>query len=480
VLRRCGRFSEALESYSAALAIDPASVEALCNRAALLVDLGRFDAALADCGRALAAAPDRGEILVHRATALLGLDRFGESLQSFEHAIRLRPGCAEAHAGRAAALQYLGRHAEALASAERAIAQNPSLAEGHFNRAAALTDLMRVDEAIASLEAARARSPDDANTNCNLGRLLLLQGRFERGWPLYEWRSKLPTAQQTHRYAQPSWDGTADIRGKTLFAYLDQGLGDTIQFARYALLAEAHGARVVLSVQNRLRRLLSSVSPTLTILGELQQPAAFDQHCPLASLPRAFGTRLESIPTLVPYLHAEPERLAYWRDRLGTHGYKIGVCWQGTLIKSGMGRSFPPHALRAVATIPGVRLINLQCGAGLAQLHHLPAGMEIESLPEPIDAGPDAFVDTAAIMQTLDLVITCDTSVAHLAGALGRPAWVVLKRVPDWRWLLQRQDSPWYPTLRLFRQSVDGHWDDVFLAVETALRERLGSASGAH
>jgi hypothetical protein len=260
---------------------------------------------------------------------------------------------------------------------------------------------------------------------------------------------------------------------------LDQGLGDTIQFSRYALLAESLGAHVVVSVQDRLRRLMSSLGPTLTILGELERPGAFDQHCPLASLPHAFATRLERIPTLVPYLHAEPERVAYWRDRLGMQGYKIGVCWQGTRIKTGRGRSFPPHALRQVAALPGVRLISLQCGAGVEQLRHLPAGVVIESLPGPIDAGPDAFLDTAAIMQTLDLVITCDTSVAHLAGALGRPAWVVLKRVPDWRWLLQRQDTPWYPTLRLFRQTVDGHWDEVFAAVETALRARLSPAAGA-
>jgi len=179
----------------------------------------------------------------------------------------------------------------------------------------------------------------------------------------------------------------------------------------------------------------------------------------------------------VPYLFAEPERTSYWRRLLGAEGFKIGICWQGTAIRAGWGRAFPPEALWPVARMPGVRLISLQRGAGEALLRTLPAGMVIETLPEPFDAGPDAFLDTAAIMDNLDLVITCDTSVAHLAGALGCPAWVVLKRIPDWRWMLRRTDNPWYPTLRLFRQTVDASWGDVFSAIHGELAARLRSLS---
>ncbi|HEY1412103.1 MAG TPA: glycosyltransferase family 9 protein, partial [Rhodopila sp.] len=174
-----------------------------------------------------------------------------------------------------------------------------------------------------------------------------------------------------------------------------------------------------------------------------------------------------------PYLRAEPERVAVWRDRLSGPGFKIGVSWQGSMIKTGVGRSFPLLALQEVAAIPGVRLISLQQGAGVEQLHSLPVGMRIEVLGDSFDAGPDAFVDTAAVMECLDLVVTCDTSIAHVAGALGRPTWVVLKRVPDWRWMLDGGANPWYPTIEAFRQTVNGQWDDVFDRIGRELRNRV-------
>jgi tetratricopeptide (TPR) repeat protein len=475
--RASGRLKEALASYDAALALDDYNVEALINRAAVLGDLNRPSEALADCDRAAVLRPDRPEIELHRGAALLTLDRFAPALHCYERAIVLQPSLAEAHAGRAAALQYLQRHAEALESSDRAIALRPELASGHFNRGAALRDLVRVEDAVTSFETARSLAPEDPTTNCNLGGLLLLLGRFERGWELYEWRSKLPEAPKFHRYAAPVWQGTQELRGKTLFVYLDQGLGDTIQFSRYAKLAEACGARVVMSVQDKLRRLLSTLSPTIELLGETESPPTFDYHCPLASLPGAFATRLSSIPASARYLRAEPERVAHWRRRLDIKGFKIGICWQGSRIRSGLGRSYPLGALAAVSMIPGVRLISLQQGAGVEQLRSLPTGMRVETLGESFDAGADAFLDTAAVMEVLDLVITCDTSIAHVAGALGRPTWVLVKRVPDWRWMLDRHDNPWYPTLRVFRQSRSGDWADVFDTVKEALENLVGSMS---
>jgi hypothetical protein len=233
------------------------------------------------------------------------------------------------------------------------------------------------------------------------------------------------------------------------------------------------GARVVMSVQSTLGKLLSTLDPSIEILGHTQAPPTFDHHCPLASLPGAFKTTLETIPADVPYLRAEPERAAAWRDRLSGPGFKIGVSWQGSTIKTGVGRSFPLRNLGHIAAIPGVRLISLQQGTGLEQLHSLPPGMTVETLGEDFDAGSDAFVDTAAVMDCLDLVISCDTSIAHLAGALGRRTWVVLKRVPDWRWMLDTTGNPWYPTVEVFRQTVDGRWDDVFDRVCRELRERI-------
>ena len=472
VLRRCGRLDEARGAFDRVLAILPENVESLCNRAAVLVDLGRYEAALLDASRAAALLPGRAEIHMHRGTALLGLERFDEALAAFGAALRSQPAQAQAHAGLAAALQHLGRHEEALASAERAVALDPQGLAGHVNRAAALTDLLRIDEAVASLRTARALAPQDAVTNCNLGRLLLLRGDYAAGWPLYEWRSQLPSAPRIHRFAAPAWDGRADLRGRTLFVHVDQGLGDTLQFARYLPLAARRGAEVVLAAHDGLRRLLSTLDPAIRILGESAAPASVDLHCPISSLPHAFGTRLGTIPAAVPYLSADAERVAQWRRLLGPEGFKIGVCWQGAAIRNGAGRAFALRALAPLAAMPHVRLVSLQRGAGLEQLDCLP-GIRVESLPEHFDAGPDAFLDTAAVMQSLDLVITCDTSVAHLAGALGRPTWVMLKRVPDWRWMLNRSDSAWYPTLRLFRQSVAGRWEEAVAAMGEALLQRL-------
>jgi tetratricopeptide (TPR) repeat protein len=453
------------------------SYEARLNRAAVLTDLGQFEAALADCDAAVALQPNRPETYVHRAVALTGLERFEQALQSYGRALEIRSDYAEAHAGVAGIYLFLQRPAQALPCADQAIALAPRLAVGHFNRAAALRDLHRIDEAVTSFETARSLEPDDPRTNANLGGLKLLLGRFEGAWDLYEWRSKMPGAPKLHRYPQPRWQGGEDIRGMTLFLYLDQGLGDTIQFSRYAKLAEQRGARVVMSVQSGLRRLLSSLSPTIQLLSETEVPDAFDHHCPLASLPRAFKTSLDTIPAGVPYLRAEPERVAHWRRKLGTEGFKIGVCWQGSTVKTGLGRSFRLQELNGISSVPGVRLISLQRDVGREQLADKaadrPADMRIETLGDDFDAGPDAFIDTAAVMESLDLVITCDTSIAHVAGALGRPAWVALKQVPDWRWMLDREDSPWYPSLRLFRQTQQGHWESVFDAMQRELQTRL-------
>jgi tetratricopeptide (TPR) repeat protein len=471
--RESRRFEDALMDYDRALAVQPDSFEAHCGRATVLLDLHRFAEALDEGEGAAALRPERPEGHLRQALALTGLDRHQQALACCDRTVAMAPGIAEAHAGRAAALQYLGRHAQAVAAADRAIELAPQLAAAYFNRGAALRDLARIVDAIQSFERARTIQPDDATTNCNLGGLLLLLGRFDRGWELYEWRSRLPEAPKIYRYTQPAWDGTQDIHGKTLFTYVDQGLGDTIQFARFAKLAQMRGARVVMAVQSTLCRLLSTLSPPIEILGHTEAPPAFDHHCPLASLPGAFKTTVDTIPADVPYLRAEAERVAAWRNRLSGPGFKIGVSWQGSTIKTGVGRSFPLHALRQVAAIPGVRLISLQQGTGVEQLHSLPAAMKVEILGEDFDAGPDAFVDTAAVMECLDLVITCDTSIAHVAGALGRPTWVVLKRVPDWRWMLDGKDNPWYPTVEVFRQSVDGRWDDVFDRIFRQLRHRI-------
>jgi len=338
--RAAGRSAEALDLYDRALEIQPDSLEALLNRAAVLLDLERPEQALESAERAARRYPDRADVGLHRAEALARLARLDEALAVYDAMLATNAAQPMALAGRAFVLQHLGRHAEALESSARAMELAPGLAAAHFNHGAALRDLGRIEEAVTRMEVACALEPHNPTHQCNLGGLLLLQGHFERGLELYEWRSELPETPKVHRYPTPRWQGREDLRGRTLFTYLDQGLGDTIQFARYARLAEQGGARVIVSAQSSLLRLLRSMSPTLELLAEAEAPERYDLHCPLASLPRAFGTTLASIPASVPYLFAEPERIATWRQRLGVHGLKVGVCWQGAPTKRASAAPF--------------------------------------------------------------------------------------------------------------------------------------------
>jgi hypothetical protein len=255
----------------------------------------------------------------------------------------------------------------------------------------------------------------------------------------------------------------------------DHGFGDTIQFCRYLPLMAAAGVEPTFLCPPRLRRLLSSLTG-IRLVAERSPGERFDAQIAVSSLPRAFATRLETVPASVPYLAAEPERARRWAARIGAGGFKIGIVWQGNPNpEADTARSIPLAAFAPLAAIAGVRLISLQVGCGVEQLGDLPAGMRVETLGDDFDVGSDGFVDTAAAMGALDLVVTCDTSVAHLAGALARPTWVALKQVAEWRWLRDRDDSPWYPTMRLFRQAQRGVWSDVFAAMAAELRTRVPS-----
>jgi hypothetical protein len=264
-----------------------------------------------------------------------------------------------------------------------------------------------------------------------------------------------------------------DVKGKTILIYDEQGLGDTILFVRYLPLLLEKGAKVLLAPQPSLRQLLHTLGPGVRIVSLVDTTLEFDFHTPLASLPLAFGTEADNIPVPIPYLKAEPDRVSFWRSKLGDNGFKIGICWQGSTHKIDRGRSFPLALFHDLAKIEGVRLVSLHKGAGESQLENLPNGMVVEKLGEDFDTGDQAFLDSAAVINCCDLVITSDTAIAHLAGALGASTWVVLKWVPDWRWQLERKDSPWYPSLQLFRQSQPGQWQPVFVEMENSLRSLM-------
>ena len=468
-----GAIPEALELLAAAVAQKPDAPDAQFNYGKVLRDGGRLSEALAAYDRALTANPDYAAARIARAETanLLGNQlresgKFADALACYDKALGDAPGYADALNNRAVAWWSLGRFEEALAGFDQALAAKPGYVEAWFNRGNALRDLMRLGEAKQSYDQAIAIDPDFAPAYRNKGFCALLQADFAQGLPLYEWRKRVSPPVEARSYPQPLWTGSEDIGGKTLFLYVEQGLGDTIQFYRFVAPLLARGARVVLSVQDSLIRLLEDASPKVTLIGSREVPPAFDYHIPLMSLPLALGLTADSIPARDSYLAAQADRVARWRARIGEKGFKIGISWQGA--RTGVtSRAMPLSCFAGLSRLENVRLISLQKGFGAEQMAGLPG---VESLGEDFDAGADAFLDSAAVMQNLDLVITLDSAMAHLAGALGRPVWVALKQVPDWRWFLGRSDSPWYPGMKLFRQKKDGDWMPVFTEMEAQVR----------
>ena len=305
----------------------------------------------------------------------------------------------------------------------------------------------------------------------------MLTGDLIKGWELYEWRWKKDIFTSSKRnFPQPLWLGNENIDGKTILLHAEQGMGDTIQFCRYAKLVKALGARVVLEVPKALLGLLSGLEGVDKFVEKGEALPAFDYHCPLMSLPLAFKTTIGSIPNKFPYILTNKNKQNKWQKHIGETGYKIAICWQGnTKNKGDVGRSFHVSLFEGLAKIDGVRLISLQKNEGIEQLNNLPVGMKVEILPDDFDSRENAFLDSTAVMKCVDLVITSDTALTHLAGALGVKSWLPLKYVPDYRWMLDRRDSPWYPNHRLFRQATRDDWTSVFNEMETELKSLIST-----
>ena len=469
-LRQAGRLEEALQAYDAAIRLAPEGLEAHINRGVTLSDLGRKEEAVAAYDGALHLCPTSADAHTNRGAALHDLGRTEEALAAHDAAIALTPGMATAHYNRGNAFLASNRLEEALACYDRAIALEPGRAEAYSNKGAALTGLGRLQEAVAAYHDAIRVKPDHAEAHYNEAFAHLLDGRLEEGWPKYEWRFRGGDKTLRRRdVPQPQWNGE-DLAGRTILLHAEQGLGDTIQFCRYAPLVAARGARVMLEAPKSVLRLLSGLKGVDQLVAAGETPPHFDLHCPLMSLPGVLGTRLETVPADVPYLEAESEVAQRWRARLGPEGFRIGVTWQGNPAASAeQGRSVPLADFEPLARIPGVRLISLQKVHGLDQLDNLPPGMTVETLGADFDAGPDAFVDTAGVMTGLDLIVSVDTAVGHLAGALARPTWLALQKVPHWVWGLEGETTPWYPRTRLFRQARRGDWKEVFGRMAEAL-----------
>jgi hypothetical protein len=333
-----------------------------------------------------------------------------------------------------------------------------------------------LDEAVDCCRRALQLKPDFAEAHKSLGMIWNLRGQFEQGWPEYEWRWKCKEFTP-HIFPQPVWTGES-LAGKAILLHAEQGFGDTIQFIRFASILKRQGATVILGCPNQLLQLLQGFPGVDLLIGENDVLPAFDVHAPLLSLPGILKTTIETIPASIPYFLAKPALLEQWRDRLNKfEGFKIGISWQGNpFFRDDRLRSIPLRCFAHLAEIPGVHLIGLQRGFGIEQVEELRDLFPVADLGNELDRESGPFMDTAAVMKNLDLVITADTAVAHLAGALGVPTWVALSIAPNWRWMLGRSDSPWYPTLRLFRQKELGNWPAVFEEMKEALLQRLQSA----
>ncbi len=503
-LRMSGNPDEALNSYKQASILKPRNAETHCNLGAAFQELGNLDEAILSYKKAISLSPDNAKTHNNLGTALKKLCRMEEAEKSYYRAIELKPDYAEAHNNLGNVLQSLNRLDDAISSYKSAITINPYYTEAHYNCGNARKEQKRFDEACVSYKRAITLKPDYAKAHNNMGITLqeqgkfaeaaecysraielkqdyadahfnksllsLLKGNFKDGWQKYEWR--LHTNGYTHRtFQQPGWDGTP-LNGKTILIHTEQGFGDNIQFVRYLPMVQEQGGRVVFECLPNLINLLKNCTGIDTIIsrdpsGKLSEQ--FDFHSHLLSIPGILNTRLDTIPSNGPYIIPDSTRVMEWRDRLKVNekSIKIGLVWASSPENRELyhKKSCKLINFETISEIPGLSFYSLQKGSSSAEIHNAPKSMKIIDLDNELND----FVDTAAVIANLDLVISVDTSVAHLAGAIGKPVWTLLPFVPDWRWLLERDDSPWYPSMRLFRQSRPDDWDDVFEQVEKAL-----------
>ena len=459
-----------LQCLKKALLIEPENADVNANMGLMLGKLGQYPQALHFLTKAIEKHPDHLDYMLNLAFVLLDYEKPDDAMEIAEILIRLDPSLHRAYHARGNALLMKSDAEGAAENYHVALKQFPDDHRLWSNLGIANRWLNDRTEALRCHEMALALDPSGVDGRWERALTLLSFGQFEAGWRDYVASKKeqgLPKRPNLGRI----WDGRADLRDKSIFVYREQGLGDTFQFCRFITHLSQIGARVFFAPHGSLKRLMASLGDAIEICDFADQTLRTDYHAPLLSLPAYFHS--QAAHGDVPYLFPSEENTAKWHGRLGAKGFKIGICWQGSTGKADFGRSFPLLHFKSISELPGVRLISLHRGDGEAQLKDLPEDMRVETLGSDFDSGPDGFFDAAAVMKSLDLVITSDTAVAHLAGALGAPVWVALKSAPDWRWMMEGYDSPWYPTMRLFRQPVAGDWAGVFAQMEAALRARL-------
>ena len=467
VAHRAGRLGEARRLYERALALEPGNCRTVFLLGRLNADDKQTGPAIVLFERCIGLQPALS--IAHNAlgNAWMDLGNVQLAAAAYRRAIECPEPCVEAFCNLGSICRGQGQVDEAISLYRRALAINHGFAEAWCNLGVAFKEQNRLDDAADAFRQALTIKPDMEDVHYNESHLLLLRGDFRRGWQEHEYRWTSVQSASRRQFAQPLWLGDASLQGKTILIHAEQGFGDTLQFLRYVPLVEERGAKIILEVQPALKNLVSTNSKLPGIFGRGEALPDFDFHCPLLSLPLAFSTDLDSIPSRNPYLFCPESHRPKWREILGTTARpRVGFVWFGNRQhKNDLNRSIPPAAAAQFLADAPVTLHCLQVGI------RDPADAALAASPKMIchtDQIRD-FSDTAAFVDQLDLVISVDTSVAHLAGGLGKPIWVLLPFAPDWRWLLDRDDSPWYPTARLFRQSAPRDWNSVLRTVCNAL-----------
>jgi tetratricopeptide (TPR) repeat protein len=466
-LKTQGKLEAAVAAYRKSVQLRPGVAEVYSNLGVAFHDLSKFDEAAGACMEAIRLNPLYADGYYNLGNAFKSLRNLDEAESAYRRAIELKPAHAEAYSNLGVVLHDQSKLQEAAAAFRKAIEFKPDCFEAYNNLGIAFLDEGDLDTAIELFNKA-VRKLDYGEAHWNLAVGSLLKGDFSRGWREFEWRWKWKDFPSPVRnFSQPQWLGE-DVVGRRVLLHAEQGLGDTIQFVRYASQVTARGATVILECPPELFRLLKDLPGIHQTIIAGQSLPEFDLQCPLLSLPLAFGTQLESIPCSIPYIPADPQLAQTWIEEIADKSpdLKVGLVWAGSPIHTkNKRRSMELRQFSPLSAVRGVKFYSLQKGAPAKQLHDSDVGLKLNDLTHKLTD----FADTAAVIANLDLVITVDTAVAHLAGAMGKPVWVLLPFVPDWRWMMDREDSPWYPTMRLFRQKAAGQWDEVIERVVDCL-----------
>jgi tetratricopeptide (TPR) repeat protein len=499
-LARQGKMGEAVASYRHALRLSPDYAAAHYNLGLALNGQGHLDAAVIEFQQALQCQPHYPEAWNDLANALAQQQKLDEAVNAYRNALQLRPQYAECQYNLGVVLVKQAKHEAAIAHYQEALRITPDYADAHYNLANALHGRGMMQEALTHYLRAQQLRPHHPETNLSCALLWLILGDFEHGWPAYEWRRRQPDSDPPRPFKQPLWDGLP-LNGRTVLLHAELGLGDTLQFIRFAPQVKQRGGKVIAECPSSLTSLLASAKGIDHLVPRGSVLPAFDSHAPLLSLPGILRTTLATLPKAIPYLGPAPELVNKWRRTLPkyqmsevaspmsnqamptsdigctTPAFRVGIAWQGNpAYGHDEQRSIPLAAFEPLTQVPGVQLISLQKGVGTEQLEKVKQEKKKDfALCFSLDESKGAFMDTAALMSNLDLVICSDTSIPHLAGALAVPVWVALPKIADWRWLLERQDSPWYPTMRLFRQTRNGDWLGVFGRIAEELKRVVSS-----